>query len=128
MSRDASITLTWADSDYTFRLPWAQLEMLQEATEAGPWVVLERLAYKTCKVGDISHVLRCGLIGGGIEPAKAVTLVREYVEKRPPAENLLHAQAVLTIALHGAPEEEVGEGEAANPVEGDSLTTSPTES
>lgn len=115
MSRDASVTLTWADGDYTFRLPWAQLEMLQEAVNAGPWVILERLAHKTCKVGDIAHTIRCGLIGGGLEPAKATTLVRQYVEDRPPAENLLHAQIILSVALHGAPDEdESGEAEAAS--------------
>lgn len=115
MARDASVTLTWADGDYTFRLGWAELEKLQEATDAGPWVVLDRLVTRQCRVGDISHTIRCGLIGGGVEPAKAVTLVREYVEKRPPGESLLHAQAILSVALHGAPDEgELGEAEAAS--------------
>ncbi len=114
MSRDGSTTLTWADGDYAFRLGWGELEMLQEATDAGPWVVLARLEARQCRVGDISHVIRLGLIGGGMEPAKALGLVRQYVEARPPAENLLHAQAILSVALLGAPEEPVGEDGAAS--------------
>jgi len=112
--RDASVTLTWADGDYTFRLGWGELETLQEAVDAGPWVVLERLANRQCRVGDILNVIRLGLIGGGLTPVDALKLVREYVEKRPPAENLLHAYSILSTALHGSPEEPVGEADAAD--------------
>ena len=58
------------------------------------------------KVGDISHTLRLGLIGGGLEPVKALKLVRDYVEKRPPMETILFAQAVCSAGLMGVPEEE----------------------
>lgn len=115
MSRDASITLAWADGDHTFRLGWAELEALQEAVDAGPWTVLQRLYDRSCRVGDVSHVMRLGLVGGGLEPTAALKLTRTYVEGRPPAENLMHAFAVLSVALNGAPDEKVGEAEAANP-------------
>ena len=114
MSRDSSITLTWADGDYVFRLGWQQLEMLQEAVDAGPWVILDRLFNRTCLVGDISHVLRLGLIGGGMEPTAALKKVRTYVEARPPAENVTYAIGVLGAALNGAPDERVGETDAAD--------------
>lgn len=124
--RDASTTLVWADGTYTFRLGWGELEALQEACDAGPWVILERLATKQCLIGDIAHTIRQGLIGGEMAPAEATKLVQRYVEKRPPAENLLHAMAILQVALHGSPEETVGEQEAASPAESQS-TASPTE-
>ncbi len=114
MSRDGSVTFDWGDGTYTFRLGWGELEMLQEATDAGPWVVLRRLGARTCLVGDISHVVRCGLIGGGKKPEEALKLVRTYVEKRPPAENVVHAFNILAAALHGAEDEEPGEPEAAS--------------
>ena len=114
MSRDASVALDWADGTYTFRLPWAELEKLQEAVDAGPWVVLERLVTRQCRVGEISHVIRLGLIGGGLEPVRALTLTRQYVEARPPGENLIHAQVILSIALHGPPDEPAGEPLAAS--------------
>lgn len=114
MSRDAAVTLDWGPDTYTFRLGWGELEMLQEGAEMGPWLILHRLQTKLCKVGEISEVIRCGLIGGGIAPAKAKKLVDTYVRDRPPMENLLFAVGILSSALHGAPEEDAGEGEAAN--------------
>lgn len=126
MSRDGSITLTWADGDYAFRLGWGEIEMLQEACDAGPWAILERLQLRQCLIGDIANTLRCGLIGGGTEPTKAKKLIELYVEKRPPAENLLHAIAILQVGLHGTPDETVGEPVAASPAES-SLTAFPME-
>ncbi|WP_374833899.1 gene transfer agent family protein [Paenochrobactrum pullorum] len=126
MTRDAKIELTWADGDYTFRLGWGELEALQEACEAGPWVILERLFTKQCLVGDISNVIRQGLIGGGLEPVAATKLVRTYIEKRPPAENLLFATVILQAAIQGAAEEPVGEPPAASQTESNS-TASPME-
>jgi hypothetical protein len=123
MTRDAKIELTWADGDYTFRLGWGELEALQEACDAGPWVVLDRLFTKQCLVGDISNVIRQGLIGGGLEPTAATKLVRTYVEKRPPAENLLFATVILQAAIQGAEEEPVGEQPAASQTESNSTAS-----
>jgi len=106
MSRDASITLDWADGTYVFRLAWAQLAELQEKCDAGPFVILDRLGNGAWKIEDISNVIRLGLIGGGIDPAKALKLTRAYVEARPPLENLVYAQGVLSVAVMGAPDED----------------------
>ena len=113
MARDASVTLPWADGNYTFRLGWAELIMLQEACDAGPFEILAHLSTTKWKIQEISHVIRCGLIGGGIEPAKALTLVQTYVEKRPPMENLVFAKGILSVGVHGAPDEKPGEADAA---------------
>lgn len=114
MSRDASIQLIWADGEYTFRLGWGELEALQEACDAGPWVILERLYSKQCRVGEIAHVIRQGLIGGGMAPTEATKLVKTYVEKRVPAENLIFATVILQTAVQGTPDETVGEDQAAS--------------
>lgn len=128
MSRDASIDLDWADGTYAFRLAWGELEKLQEACDAGPYVILNRLNDGSWRVGDISNTIRLGLIGGGMAPVDALTKTREYVEKRPPAENLMFAQAILSAGLVGAPDEEPGKkGEAANRDKIDSMIF-PTES
>ena len=115
MSRDARIELDFADGTYSFRLAWGELEQLQEACDAGPLVILNRLQDGTWKVGDIAHTLRLGLIGGGMAPAEALKLVRTYVQSRPPGENLLFAQVVLGVAVQGAPEEVLGKSGAASP-------------
>jgi hypothetical protein len=114
MSRDAKVTLTWADGDYVFRLGWGELAELQEKTDAGPYVVLQRLLSGQWRIEDISNVIRLGLIGGGLEPPKALRLVRTYVEARPPLENHPVAYAVLSAGLMGAEDEPVGEPEAPN--------------
>ncbi len=115
MSRDASITMPWADGDYTFRLDWAALEKLQEACDAGPYVILQRMSNGGWMMQDITNTIRLALIGGGLEPIAALKKVRAYVEDRPPGENLIYAQAILTAGCIGAPEEELGNGEAASP-------------
>ncbi|MBF2716264.1 gene transfer agent family protein [Agrobacterium vitis] len=126
--RNAELTMPWADGDYIFRLGWGELEGLQEACDAGPYVILDRLQTSTWRVGDISHVIRFGLIGGGKTPVEALTLVRKWVEARPPAENLLFAQAILTAGIVGAPDEKPGEADAANQKGAMPSTTFPTES
>lgn len=106
MSRDGSITVPFADKDYPFRLAWGELMQLQEATDAGPYVVLQRLASGTWKVEDISHTIRLALIGGGLTPGDALRLTRQYVEGRPPMENIMLAQGILSASLLGAPEDD----------------------
>lgn len=107
MSRDASITLDWADGTYQFRLAWGELAKLQEACNCGPYVVLNRILDTSWRIEDISSVIRLGLIGGGLTPVEATQKVRSWVEGRPPMENLATARAVLMAALMGAPEEAV---------------------
>jgi hypothetical protein len=121
MSRDASISLDWADGNYAFRLAWGELEKLQEACDAGPYVILGRLTDGSWRIGDISAVIRLGLIGGGMTPVDALKKVRSYVEGRPPMESLMTAQAILSAGIIGAPEEDVGKkDEAANQTENNS--------
>ncbi|MDQ0558308.1 hypothetical protein QO004_000081 [Rhizobium mesoamericanum] len=115
--RDARIELDWADGTYSFRLAWGQLVELQEKCDAGPYVILDRLRTHQWRVEDISNVIRIGLIGGGLEPAKALILTRRYVEERPPLENVAYAVGILTAGLMGAPDEPPGEEEAPSPSE-----------
>lgn len=127
MSRDGSITLTWADGDYVFRLGWSELAKLQEACDAGPYVILNRLVDGSWRVADISATIRLGLVGGGMPPTDVLKKVREYVEDRPPIENLMIAQAVLSAAIVGAPDEDGSKKKQAEPTAESDLTTSLTE-
>lgn len=114
MSRDAKTPpLDWADGTYEFALRWGELSELQEACGAGPFVVLARLAGNQWLTQDISTTIRLGLIGGGVEPAKALRLVKDYVESRPPMENASLARGILEVSLLGAPDEQSGEAQAA---------------
>jgi len=126
MGRHAEITLPWADGTHTFRLAWKQIIMLQEACDAGAFVILERLSNRQCRIEEISHTIRLALIGGGMVPEAALKLVQDYVEQRPPAENVVFARGLLGLACYGPGDEKPGEaqGEATD----DASTTSPTES
>lgn len=127
MSRDAKITLDWADGTYDFRLGWGEIAMLQEACDSGPFVILHRLEHGFCKIEEISNVIRCGRIGAGAKPVEALQQVRTYVEKRPPAENLMLAISVLKAGVFGAPEENIEKKSGAPDQEESASTTSPTE-
>lgn len=128
MSRDARLTLDFGDGSYEFRLGYRQLMELQEKTDAGPDWLLYRLTAPNAenrgwRVEDVSHIIRLGLIGGGMAPVDALKLVRKYVEERPLMESLPPAQIILSAALVGAPEEK----KSADPEEKSDSTTFPAE-
>lgn len=127
MSRDASIgPLLWADGEYTFKLGWGELALLQEATDCGPLYLVERLGGKHWRIGDISNTIRLGLMGGGMDQIEALKMVKNYVESRPPMENLSIAFTIIAAGVQGAPDEPLGEAEGE--ATGESSMTSPTES
>ena len=107
MSRDGSVVLTFHDGEeYLFRLAWGQLSKLQEALNAGPFVVLDRLHMNTWRVEDIAEVIKWGLVGGGMNEVKARKLVREYVEVQAPFHSLEIAVKVIDAAVMGPPDAE----------------------
>jgi hypothetical protein len=107
MSRDASVLLTFPDGEeYNFRLAWGQLIKLQEARNAGPFVIYMRLHDQTWMVEDIREVIRLGLIGGGMDPVKAKKLILEYIESTVPLASLPLAQRIMLEAVVGPEDEE----------------------
>lgn len=108
MSRDGSIELPFNGQRTMFKLAWRELEKIQEACDAGPYVVLDRLVSGRWRLRDISEVIKWGLIGAGMEQGQALRLVETEVEARRPLENLVIAQKVLGAGVVGSPEEEVG--------------------
>lgn len=108
MSRDASITIAWADGEHRFRLAIGQLRELQEKCDAGPAEIAARLSNGRWRLNDVRETIRLGLIGGGMAPGDAHKLTVRYVDERPWLESVQPAQAVLMAALVGVPEEPVG--------------------
>jgi hypothetical protein len=119
MSRSAKVAFDWADGNYTFRLGIKELLELQEKCDAGPAFILGRLIDGTWRIQDIRETIRLGLIGGGLEPIKALAVMKNYVTERPLLENILPAQAILNAALVGVEDEPLGkaEGESEMPVQ-----------
>jgi hypothetical protein len=112
-NRNGRIELEFADGTYGFRLAIGELEELQEKTECGPYNLLRRLLANDWKVDDVRQTIRLGLIGGGLDPIKSKRLVERYVDQRSEwLNNAMLAQAIVSAALVGAPEELPGKDSA----------------
>lgn len=111
-NRNGRVELDFADGTYGFRLAIGELEELQEKTECGPYTLLRRLLSNDWKVGDVRETIRLGLIGDGVKPTEALALIRRYVDQRSDwLNNAMLAQAIVSAALIGAPEEAPGKSE-----------------
>jgi len=114
MSRSADITLAFAGEDRQFRLPIGRLRALQEKTDAGPMELLSRFAAGTWRVDDIRETIYQGLLGGGMDVKEASGLLKRDFDDLPLQQFLSLAQAIVMVAVVGAPDEDAGEpkGEA----------------
>lgn len=93
--------------------------------QSGTAQLLNRLHKGSWRIGDVSNIVRLGLIGGGMEPAAALKLTLRYVEERQPTENLIPAQVILSTTVMEAPEEKRGKTQSQQE---SSSKNSPTES
>ncbi len=113
MSRDGSCELAFNGQMMPFKLSWRELMKIQEACDAGPYLVLDRLLTGRWRLQDISEVIKWGLIGAGMDQQAAIKIVISEVEGRRPLENLVIAQTVLGAGVVGSPEEDVGKKSGA---------------
>lgn len=120
-NRDARITEDFADGTYDFCMNYGAIRLLQEARDMGPLFIWGLIEANAWRVEDIREIVRCGLIGGGMAPIRALKMVTMYVEERPIMENVGLARKILGAGLIGAPEEDVGE-----PLAADQATTAET--
>lgn len=99
----STIARDFGDGTYSFGLTWAGMLELEEKSKSPLLPLLLRLSTNVWHVNDAPAVIRLGLIGGGLAPTKALTLVRDYVEARPSNEFVPLAAEVLRLALFGPP-------------------------
>lgn len=115
------IEAEFGDGTYRMGLRYADVVELEKLLgDVGPLVILQRLG-GPWQMQDIREIIRLSLIGGGMQPTKALALVRVYVEARPALENLALAYRVLATAINGPlpPEAEqaplAGNGKPSSP-------------
>ncbi|QBX38671.1 gene transfer agent family protein [Brevundimonas sp. S30B] len=120
MSRSAEISLAFGGEERSFRLPIGRLRPLQEKVDAGPMELLQRFAAGTWRVDDLRETILQGLIGGGLDQAKASRLVIDYFDDQPLQPFVTLAQAIIMAAVVGAEDEELGEPR------GEEATSSPS--
>lgn len=111
MPRNAKVTLFFGEGEFEFALRIAQCVELQEITDAGLMVTLDRLS--SLRIKDISHVLRLGLIGAGMQKDEAARLVHRHLVAGEIAACALVAAQVVQAAITGAGDEPLGEAEGS---------------
>jgi hypothetical protein len=111
--RKAEVSFAWGDGEHRFRLPVDSILELQEKTDCGPYVLLDRFRNNTWRVQDIRETIRIALIGGGMTPIAALSLVSRYVDKRPLAENVPACLMIMTAAVLGVPGDKPGKSKGA---------------
>lgn len=100
------VVLAFGDGEHTFNIrKLKQAFELQDKCGCGVGEVLTRLRAAKFYVNDFREVIRLGLIGGGMAPVAALTLVTRYVDERPWSESVMTAVAIILRAYAGSPEE-----------------------
>lgn len=117
-AEDGTITLSFGDRDYPFRIAFGQWRELQEGVNksrleigeptVGPMGLLRALLNGDAWPHDVREVLRLGLIGGGMKSDRALVLVKRHVEGRAYFEAVPTARTVLQFAMFGPPDDQVG--------------------
>lgn len=108
MAVNGEVTLTWGDGEHKFNVAKLRCYLeLEEKCGCGIAEVYQRITGGRWKFNDLRETLRLGLIGAGMTPDRALTLVNRYCDERPLAESVLPAQAVIMAALLGVPGDDI---------------------
>ena len=125
MSTTAAMVLLWGDGEYRFRLGIKEIRELQEKTGVGPHALLRRVVAGDWRVDDLRETIRVGLIGGGLEPTKAMVAVLRYVDDRPLLESVEPVVQILNGVLAGWASDPVGKEKPARKGRKATASTSP---
>ena len=93
----------FGDAEYPFRLTAKMILELERVTGAGIGALCTRVLNKQFTHSDISETLRLSLIGAGMSPERATSLIATYAIDRPLIETFPIAVAVLELAWFGNP-------------------------
>lgn len=123
----AEIILEWGGGDHLFALRGKEIEELEQICgKVGFGAIYQRVSLGVWFWSDLYHIVRLGLIGGGMGAVEAKRLTDMYIGRERPAivaggpNNPEHiARAVLGAVMYGF--EDIPEGE---PMAGE---TRPTE-
>lgn len=73
-------TIAFGDGDYVFRLPLKMITELENKCDCGIGELYLRMASHGYKAHEVVEIIRCALIGGGLDPDKARVLIETYIE------------------------------------------------
>src|SRR5690606_33395855 len=107
--------------------PIGCIRRLQDACDAGPQHIMNRLFDGTWRDHDLREPLIQGLVGAGVQQRDAQALIEKWVDPEPKQQFIPMAQAILMAWLVGAEDEDLGEpsGEAQTNPSPDQSSASP---
>lgn len=107
-------TIAFGDGDYLFKLPLKWIEELERQTGTTIGDLFVRTATYSFSVKEITEIIRCGLIGGGLDPTRARKLIETYIDGYPLEKMFGLASIILVGCVEGypakAPVKKKGEG------------------
>ncbi|MGY3527695.1 gene transfer agent family protein [Bradyrhizobium sp. USDA 4452] len=125
MSANGTRTIIWAGGEDVFCLAKVGLILdLEEKCGAGIAAIMGRLGNGAWHLNDVRETIRLGLIGGGMDPVKAMAAVRSHVDDNPLTSSVLLAYEIIAAVMVGVKDDPVGKGTpAAGPQAGSSIQT-----
>lgn len=101
MSDRQPVELFFGDDTYPFHLTPDLVLELERKVGTGIGAIYRRFIRQEFGFGDLTETLRLGLIGGGMGPADAATLVNAYAPRLTVTELFLSALPVLDALITG---------------------------
>lgn len=121
MGLKTEVRLDFAGERRSFNLsPIGCIKRLQDACDAGPQFILNRLLDGSWRDHDLREPIIQGLVGAGTPQRDAQALVETWIDPEPKQQFVPLASNVLLAWLIGAEDEDLGEPE------GEAETTSPS--
>lgn len=132
MSAPGTVLIAWAGGEHEFCISKVgHILALERTCDAGLGVISARLETGQWRLNDIRETIRLGLIGAGMSPTDAMSLVQNFVDAGPLKHYVLVAYAILQAHIVGSiPEDDpVGKRKPGEAVAapGSSTTTAGTD-
>lgn len=122
------LLMVWPGGEHEFALRMGEWRALQEACSAGPEELFNRIRLGKWKTDDFTHILRIGLIGGGMPQQEARAAIMGVIDLYPPMEFKLAAMNLLAFWLLGPADDTPKKPEGVeNPENGNSPTSTEPE-
>lgn len=121
MSLRPEIVLAWGDGEYLFRLNGREIEELQKVCgNIGFGALAERIVRGHWFWGDLYHIVRLGLMGGGMGAVEAKNLTDMYIGRTRgeiplvagPNNPATVAVSIIGATMHGWEDLPPGEADA----------------
>lgn len=94
----------FAGADRSFEIKLGQLKVLEKEANLGYYVIYELMNLMRHSIDHIMIVIRLGLVGGGMPPNEAQTLVQKEISAQPFMTYLPLARLILKTAIWGGDE------------------------